>query len=55
MKDMYYMINTRGMIILSPKSGKHYELRKKFGDCFRTEKQAEIALKRIKSIFKRMK
>jgi len=55
MKDIYWMINTRGMAVPAIKCGKYYKIRKEFGNCFRTEKKAKIALKRIKAVFKRIK
>lgn len=53
-KGCYWMINTRGTIVISPKSGKKYPERKEFGDVFKTKKKAEIALKRVKALFRRI-
>lgn len=54
-KGNYWMINTRGLVVQAPKSGYKYKVRKAFGDCFKTRKQAELALKRVEEVFKRIK
>jgi len=55
MKGNYWMINSRGVVNESPKAGKKYPSRKKFGNVFKSKEIAEIALKRVKAVFKRLK
>lgn len=55
MKDIYWMVTNKGLVVQAPKSGKKYGSRKAWGNCFNTKKTAEIALKRIKGVFKRLK
>ena len=51
----YWWVSSKGRINNASRSGENYELRRAFGDCFRTKRQAELAKKRIKKVFERIK
>lgn len=54
-KGSYWMVNTRGTVVQSPMRGKKAQLRKKFGNYFRTKKLAMLAKERMSKLFTRIK